>query len=85
MPAAVHSLDHFALWVPDAAVGAEFYRDFGLTPTEAHSTVRLEAANGLAGYLHEGPRKRLHHVTFSASIRMRRRSLERASKPKASR
>lgn len=64
MPPAVHSLDHFALWVPDAAVGAEFYRDFGLTPVETQTAVRLEAANGLAGYLHEGPRKRLHHLTF---------------------
>ena len=64
MTAAVHSLDHFALSVPDPAVGAAFYRDFGLTPVDGSKTVRLDAANGVAGYLHEGPRKHLHHLTF---------------------
>lgn len=64
MRAAVHSLDHFALSVPDPAIGAEFYRDFGLTPRDAPDAVRLDAANGVAGYLHEGSRKHLHHLTF---------------------
>ncbi|MGH7660578.1 MAG: VOC family protein [Vulcanimicrobiaceae bacterium] len=64
MPAAVHSLDHFALSVPNLEAGAEFYRDFGLTTFANGNVVRLDAANGTAGYLHEGPRKRLHHLTF---------------------
>jgi catechol 2,3-dioxygenase-like lactoylglutathione lyase family enzyme len=64
MTPAVHSLDHFALTLPDPALGAEFYRDFGLAPSDAASFVRLDAANGLAGYLQEGPRKCLHHLTF---------------------
>jgi catechol 2,3-dioxygenase-like lactoylglutathione lyase family enzyme len=64
MTAAVYSLDHFALSVPDVEKGAAFYRDFGLMPVAADNAVRIDAANGVAGFLHEGPRKRLHHLTF---------------------
>lgn len=64
MQAAVHSLDHFALWVPDAGIGADFYRDFGLTCTAGKSAVQIGAVDGPAGFLYEGPRKRLHHLTF---------------------
>jgi catechol 2,3-dioxygenase-like lactoylglutathione lyase family enzyme len=61
---AVHSLDHYALSVPDASAGIEFYRDFGLTPLPSGRSVRLDAQNGVAALLYEGARKRLHHLTF---------------------
>ena len=61
---AVHSLDHYALSVPDANAGVAFYRDFGLAPVESGNAVRLDARNGVAAFLYEGARKRLHHLTF---------------------
>ena len=62
--AAVHSLDHFALSVPDVEAGGAFYSSFGLETIEAENALRLETPRGVAGFLYEGPRKRLHHITF---------------------
>jgi len=62
---AVRALDHFALWVPDAERGADFYANFGLRSTSDGNSVRLDAENGLAGALYEGDSKRLHHLTFA--------------------
>jgi catechol 2,3-dioxygenase-like lactoylglutathione lyase family enzyme len=65
---AVHSLDHFSLTVPDLVQAKTFYQSFGLD-------VRQEG-NGLAlytmghshrwGILSEGPRKKLHYLSFGA-------------------
>jgi catechol 2,3-dioxygenase-like lactoylglutathione lyase family enzyme len=64
----VHSLDHFSLTVPDLAQAKTFYGSFGLD-------VRHEG-NGLAlytaghphcwGLLSEGPKKKLHYLSFGA-------------------
>lgn len=62
----VHSLDHFVLAVPDLAVADGFYRAFGLDVGEAGNALALKTF----GHDHrwasvvEGPRKRLHHVSF---------------------
>jgi len=65
---AVKGLIHYALEVPDPAVGQAFYRDFGLRAAESRDrALRLEAGHGTGGLLlFEGPRKRLHHVAFAA-------------------
>lgn len=72
MALSVHSLDHFALDVPDAQTGAEFYANFGLRTTDAGEALKLEAGNGLAGLLFEGAHKRLHHLTFGIAADERR-------------
>lgn len=64
MDQAVHSLDHFALSVPNADAAKKFYEEFGLVASGAVNALRLDAQNGVAAFLHEGARKRLHHVTF---------------------
>lgn len=64
----VHSVDHFAMVVPDLAVAQDFYRRFGLDVREE------DGGLGLYTYGHphrwarivEGPRKHLHHVSFGA-------------------
>jgi catechol 2,3-dioxygenase-like lactoylglutathione lyase family enzyme len=63
----VHSLDHFALVVPNLAKAQDFYAAFGLD-------VRNENNNDLGVYTHgsphrwlrliEGGRKRLHYLSF---------------------
>jgi len=64
----VHSLDHFSMTVPDLEKAKVFYESFGLD-------VRKEG-QGLALYTHghphrwgilsEGPRKKLHYLSFGA-------------------
>src|SRR5579884_1289891 len=57
---AVHSLDHFALSVPDLTKAQEFYELFGLRTAERGAGLELRTLDGLAGYLYEGPRRTLH-------------------------
>ncbi len=67
---AVRSLLHFALEVPDQAVGQRFYQDFGLVDrTGSSDAVRLcpEGVGRDAVLLYGGPRKRLHHLCFGAA------------------
>ena len=71
MHPSVHSLDHFALWVPDAETGGDFYSSFGLRSSASGNALKLEAENGVAGFLYEGPRKALHHVTFGIETQER--------------
>ena len=80
MEPAVHSLDHFALTVPDLQRGADFYSAFGLRSTRNGNALRLEAQNGIAAHLHEGPRKRLHHLTFGIDEHERARFAKRLEK-----
>ena len=61
---AVHSLDHFALSVPDLTKAQEFYELFGLRTAERGAGLELRTLDGLAGYLYEGPRRTLHHLSF---------------------
>lgn len=64
-PAAVHSLNHFSLAVPDLAAAETFYRTAGLSTAAEGDALALGTANGLtAGHLYEGPRKALHHLSF---------------------
>jgi len=62
---AVHSLDHFALDVPDASAGGTFYQDFGLATAVSGNSLELRTPNGTAGFLYErAPRKKLNHLAF---------------------
>ena len=66
---AVRSFLHYALEVPDQAVGQRFYEDFGLVDgTGSSNAVRLrpERLGRDAVLLYGGPRKRLHHLCYGA-------------------
>lgn len=64
----VHSLDHFALDVPDLAAARGFYDAFGLDPRAQGGALQLHA--GARGHrwasLGEGPRRALRHLSFGA-------------------
>src|SRR5579862_1755676 len=62
----VHSLNHFALEVPDLAKAQDFYGAFGLEVCVQGSQLGLHAAGAAqrGGLFLEGPRKRLHHLSF---------------------
>ncbi len=62
----VTGLLNYGLQVPSLTVGAEFYADFGLSPTERGDTVaiRCDERDQDQAVLVEGPSKRLHHVAF---------------------
>jgi catechol 2,3-dioxygenase len=66
--AAVHSLDHFALEVPDLEAARVFYDAMGLKVTEHGDGLELRAhgSDHVWGRLSQGPRKRLHHLSFGA-------------------
>jgi len=75
----VHSLDHFALTVPDLAPAQRFYSDFGLD-TEARGdalALKTFGSDQRWGLLVEGTRKQLHHLSFGcyaddfAALRLR--------------
>src|SRR5262249_11095225 len=64
---AVRSLLHYALEVPDQAIGQRYYRDFGLADdSRGGAAVRLRPARQSreSVLLYEGARKRLHHLCF---------------------
>ncbi len=62
----VHSLDHFVLAVPDLAVAQDFYTNFGLDVRDAGNALVLKTFGHDQRWAQvvEGPRKRLHHVSF---------------------
>lgn len=62
----VHSLDHFALSVPDLEKASHFYRAFGLDVRRHGNALGLHAFGGSqgCGLLLEGRVKRLHHLSF---------------------
>ena len=64
----VHSVDHFAMVVPDLAVAQDFYRKFGLDVREDSDGLSLFAfgQSHRWGRIVEGKRKQLHHVSFGA-------------------
>jgi len=67
---AVRSLLHYALEVPDQAVGQRYYRDFGLADDSGgDAAVRLRPTRQSreSVLLYEGPRKRLPHLCFGAT------------------
>ncbi len=61
---AVHSVDHFALGVPDLAAAERFYGTFGLTVDDAPSGLRLSTPQGLAGRIGEAAQRRLEYLSF---------------------
>ncbi len=66
----IRSFLHYALEVPDQAVGQRYYQDFGLRDaTGASNAVRLRPARADrdAVLLYPGPRKRLHHLCYGAT------------------
>lgn len=62
----VHSLDHFALIVPDLKVAQDYFANFGLDVCERGNCLELRAygSDHTWGVVSEGPRKRLHHISF---------------------
>jgi len=67
---AVRSFLHYALEVPDQAVGQRYYEDFGLVDaTGSGDAVRLRPSRQEREVvqLHAGPRKRLHHLCYGAT------------------
>jgi catechol 2,3-dioxygenase len=66
--AAVHSLDHFALEVPDLSVARAFYEAFGLEVKRQQGSLALHAfgSDHRWGLLFPGEKKRLRHLCFGA-------------------
>jgi catechol 2,3-dioxygenase len=65
----VRALLHYALEVPDQAVGETFYRTFGLVDQPARDEAVHLRPGGLGRactLLYGGPKKRLHHLAFGA-------------------
>ena len=64
----VHSLDHFALQIPDLAEGALFYEQFGLTLTSGGSEFEIAASESRHrwGRFSAGPKKALRYLSFGA-------------------
>ncbi len=62
----VHSLDHFAIAVPDLETARRYYTAFGLDVREAGGTLQLRTfgRQHVWGVLTEGPRKALQHLSF---------------------
>ncbi|WP_428374261.1 VOC family protein [Lichenicoccus sp.] len=62
----VHSLDHFALSVPDLAVARDYYQSFGLDVREHGNRLELRTfgSDHIWGRLSEGGRKAIGHVSF---------------------
>ncbi len=64
----VHSVDHFALTVPDLAIAESFYSAFGLDVRREADRLGLYTAGNPHCWasIIEGPRKQLHHISFGA-------------------
>src|SRR3954453_6484560 len=64
----VHSLDHFTFAVPDVAEAEKFYGNFGLDVREENNALSLYTHGHPHrwGAVIEGPRKKLHHLSFGA-------------------
>jgi catechol 2,3-dioxygenase-like lactoylglutathione lyase family enzyme len=62
----VHSLDHFALAVPDLETARAFYSAFGLDVLAHRNGMAIHTAGHPreCGVLLEGPTKRLHHLSL---------------------
>ena len=64
----VHSLDHFALCVPDLEEARFFYTEFGLDVRETADGLELYTVNHPHrwGILRKGDRKKLYYLSFGA-------------------
>ncbi|WP_309089547.1 VOC family protein [Phenylobacterium sp.] len=65
---AVHSLDHFALSVPDLGLARQFYESFGLDVRVADRGLELRTFGGehVWARIAEAPRKKLEYICFGA-------------------
>lgn len=63
---AVHSLDRFAIVVPDLDKARRFYSGFGVGIEQSGNALAVRAAESKApcGLFFEGDRKKLHHLSF---------------------
>lgn len=62
----VHSIDHFALTVPDLVVAKHFYMAFGLDVSEDNGRLLIKAADGhLWGIVEHGEHKALRYLSFN--------------------
>jgi len=62
---AVHSLDHFALAVPDLGVAETFYTSFGLRVETAAHGLQISAARGTTALLREAARRQFEYISFN--------------------
>ena len=64
----VHSLDHFSLTVPDLDQAKTFYETFGLDVRQEGRGIALHTHGHPHrwGTLTEGPKKKLHYLSFGA-------------------
>ncbi len=62
----VHSVDHFVLGVPDLKVAEAYFTNFGLDVRQRGNALHLKVYGNdhTWGVLHEGPRKKLSHISF---------------------
>jgi catechol 2,3-dioxygenase len=62
----VHSLDHFALTVPDLKVAQSYFADFGLDVRERGEGLQLKTCGSEHTWavVVPGRRKQLHHISF---------------------
>ncbi len=67
-PVGVHSLDHFALAVPDLGEARRFFEAFGLDAKESEGRFELHTfgPTHMWARLQIGPSKRLHYLSFAA-------------------
>jgi catechol 2,3-dioxygenase-like lactoylglutathione lyase family enzyme len=66
----IRNLQHFALSVPDIDVGRRFYETFGLESAARGNRLALRCAGRDQDQilLSEGPKRRLHYVSFGTSV-----------------
>jgi catechol 2,3-dioxygenase-like lactoylglutathione lyase family enzyme len=64
----VHSIDHYALVAPNVAEAGDFYAAFGLDVRGSGHTLELYTQDNSHcwGNIAEGPRKKLHYISFGA-------------------
>jgi catechol 2,3-dioxygenase-like lactoylglutathione lyase family enzyme len=69
----IHSLRHFALGVPDLAVGADFYTTFGLNQREQSGRELFFRCDGRAHdevvLIETGQNRKFHHIAFGADAK----------------
>lgn len=65
-PRSVHSIDHYALFVPSLAEARTFFASFGLEVGETADALELRAADGHRwARMLQGPRKSLAYLSFN--------------------
>lgn len=65
-PAAVHSIDHYALTVPDLAVARTFFSAFGLAVDERADHLEIQARDGWTwARIFQGERKALAYLSLN--------------------